>query len=166
MGSVVLTLLPPEVASTSIEKVHVALAGIWPPVRLMLFTMGVIVPVVPVGSQFPRTGSGTRLSGLAMINPAGRLSLTDTFVKSVAGLGLVIVKVSVTLPFNGTVAAENAFAIVGGDCAPAVLSAKNRISPGATSRRAEQQRNTANIKCATSLMRQGLASVNFGGYHK
>src|ERR1043165_1489923 len=95
-------------ASTSTEKVQAALAGTCPPIRLMLLMSGVIVPVVPVGSQAPWTGSSTRLSGLAMINPAGKLSFTLTFVKSVAGLGFVIVKVRVALPFNGTDATEKA----------------------------------------------------------
>src|SRR6476646_1281696 len=104
-------------ASTSTEKVQVALAGICPPIRLILLLCGVIVPVVPVGSQAPRTGSNTTLSGLAMINPAGKLSFTLTLVKSVAGLGFVIVKVSVALAFKGIDAAEKALLIVGGDCA-------------------------------------------------
>src|SRR5579859_4766307 len=104
-------------ASTSTEKVQVALAGICPPTRLILLICGVITPVVPVGSHEPRTGSNTRLSGLAIINPAGKLSFTLTLVKSVAGLGFVIVKVRVALAFNGTDAAEKALLMVGGDCA-------------------------------------------------
>src|SRR5438067_6057659 len=97
------------------ENVQVALAGICPPVRLISCVVGVIVPVVAVESQSPRTGSGVRLSGLAMINPLGSVSLKLTFVRSVAGLGLVIVNVSVVLPFLGMLAAPNAFVIVGGD---------------------------------------------------
>src|SRR5947199_2355115 len=85
----------------------------------MLFTVGVITPVVPVESQKPKTGSGVRLSGLAMIKPLGSVSLKATPVKSVAGLGLVMVNVMVTLPFLGTDAAENALVMVGGDCAQA-----------------------------------------------
>src|SRR6185312_13856863 len=118
-------------ASTSTEKVQVALAGICPPVRLILLVCGVIVPEVPVGSQAPWTGSSTRLSGLAMINPEGKLSFTLTVVKSVAGLGFVIVKVSVALPFNGTDAVEKALLIVGGDCAcarPVQVNTARRIA--------------------------------------
>src|SRR5690349_9374061 len=94
---VVFTWAPPPVARTSMENVQVALAGIWPPLRLILLTVGVITPVVPVGSQKPKTGSGVRLSGLAIINPLGSVSLKATPVKSVAGLGLVMVNVRVTL---------------------------------------------------------------------
>jgi hypothetical protein len=62
-----------------------------------------------------------------MINPAGKLSFTLTLVKSVAGLGFVIVKVRVALAFNGTDAAEKALLIVGGDCAWAVPTQNNAI---------------------------------------
>src|SRR5215469_8287886 len=63
-------------------------------------------------SQVPPT-----LSGLAMINPAGMLSLKPTPVRSVAGFGLVMVKVSVTLSLMPTVGALNDLVMVGGDCA-------------------------------------------------
>src|SRR6266850_592287 len=104
-GSVVLTRVPPAVASTSMENVHELPARIVAPTRLMLLTEGVMTP----GSQVP-----VRLSGLAMIIPAGRLSLNETPVRSVAPFGLVMVNVIVTLPFSGTVAAENDLVIEGG----------------------------------------------------
>ena len=62
-----------------------------------------------------------------MINPAGKLSFMLTFVKSVAGLGFVIVKVRVALPFNGTDAAEKALVIVGGDCACAIPAQNSAV---------------------------------------
>ena len=58
-----------------------------------------------------------------MISTLGIVSLKLTPVRSVAPLGFVIVKVSVMLLFSCTVAAENCFAIVGGETmtAPAVV---------------------------------------------
>ena len=56
-------------------------------------------------------------SGLAMSSPAGISSLKLTPVRSVAGLGLVSVNVSVTLPFSPTVGELKDFVSVGGDCA-------------------------------------------------
>ena len=105
-GSVVLTWVPVAIARTSIEKVQLLLARIVPPTRLMLLGAVVITP----GSQLP-----TMLSGLAIIIPAGKLSLKLTPVRSVAGLGFVMVKVSVTLWFNPTCAALNDLVTAGGD---------------------------------------------------
>jgi hypothetical protein len=62
-----------------------------------------------------------------MINPAGKLSFTLTFVRSVAGLGFVIVKVRVALAFNGIDAAEKALVIVGGDCACAIPAQNSAV---------------------------------------
>ena len=105
-GSVVLTWVPVAIARTSTEKVQLLLARIVPPTRLMLLGAVVITP----GSQLP-----TMLSGLAIIIPAGKLSFRLTPVRSVAPLGLVIVKVSVTLWFNPTCAALNDLVTAGGD---------------------------------------------------
>src|SRR6476661_8649069 len=105
-GSVVLIWVPVAIARTSTEKVQLLPARIVPPTRLMLLTAGVITP----GSQVP-----TRLSGLAIIRPAGKLSLRLTPVRSVAPLGLVIVKVRVALWFNPTCAALNDLVTAGGD---------------------------------------------------
>lgn len=120
IGSVVLTWSPEAVASTSTETVQLVLARIVAPAILRL------VPrvVTRLVSQLPLT-----LSGLAISRPAGMLSLKLTPVRSVAGFGLVMVKVSVTLSFNPTVGAENDLTIVGGDCAsidPAQMNIKRQ----------------------------------------
>ena len=102
--------------------------------RLILVVPGVMVPVVPVESQLPKTGSGTRLSGLAMIRPEGKVSVKLTLVRSVAGLGLVMVKVRLVLPFTGMLAAPNALLMVGGDCA--------QTAAGSTLKSASRKRET------------------------
>src|SRR5436305_3589999 len=128
------------------ENVQVALAGICPPVRLISCVAGVIVPVVPVESQSPRTGSGVRLSGLAMIRPLGSMSSKLTLVRSVAGFGLVIVNVRVVLPFTGMLAAPKAFAMVGGDWAAATFTSKPNTAIASRKRRTPNRfRSTADI---------------------
>lgn len=110
---VVLTWSPAAVASTSIERVHELFAGSTAPVSVR-FVDEMVTRLV---SQVP-----ARLSGFAISKPAGILSLNPTPVRSVAGLGLARVNVSVTLLFKPTVAALKAFAIVGGDCARAPVT--------------------------------------------
>src|SRR5579859_603721 len=116
MAPVVFTWSPAVVARTSMDKVQLLLARIVVPTRLILVGESVTTLV----SQVP-----PRLSGFAISRPAGISSLKLTPVKSVAGLGLVSVNVSVTLWFSPTVAALNAFAIVGGDCACAPVTNMN-----------------------------------------
>src|ERR1051326_8265544 len=108
------------------NSVQLLLARIVEPVRLML--LGEIV--TRLVSQSP-----PRLSGLAMSSPEGISSLKLTPVKSVAGLGLVMVNVSVTLWFRPTVAELNALVMVGGDCACTfVTNAPINKSAGKTTR--------------------------------
>src|ERR1041385_3499957 len=95
-------------ASTSTESVQLLLAASTVPTKL-IFVGATVTTLV---SQVP-----PRLSGLAISSPAGKSSLKLTPVRSVAGLGLASVNVSVTLLFKLTVAALNAFEMVGGDCA-------------------------------------------------
>src|ERR1051326_1543190 len=95
------------------ERVQEEFAGSTAPTRLMF----VEERVTTVVSHVP-----PRLSGLAISRPAGISSLKPTPVRSVAGLGFVMVKVNVTLLFNPTVAELNAFSMVGGDCAAAPVT--------------------------------------------
>src|SRR5712671_1364858 len=108
IAPVVFTWSPAAVASTSMESVQLLLARSTVPTMLIFVGESVTTLV----SQVP-----PRLSGLAISSPAGISSLKLTPVRSVAGLGLVSVNVSVTLPFTPTVGELNAFVSVGGDCA-------------------------------------------------
>ena len=55
-----------------------------------------------------------RLLGVATSNPAGRLSVKAMPVRVALAFGLVMLNVSVIVPFSATVAAPNDFVIVGG----------------------------------------------------
>src|SRR6266851_843614 len=143
-GSVVLTCVPPAIARTSIENVQLLPARMVPPTRLMLVTAGVITP----GSQVP-----VRLSGLAMIRPAGSVSLKDTPVRSVAPLGFVIVNVKVTLVFSGALAAENDFVMEGGATTTAyTLVRLNCVAAPQTAKNANASR-----KSRRAIRRESLA---------
>src|SRR5579859_1264984 len=132
MAPVVFTWSPAVVARTSMDKVQLLLARIVVPTRLILVGESVTTLV----SQVP-----PRLSGFAISSPAGISSLKLTPVRSVAGLGLVSVNVSVTLPFKLTVAALNDLKMVGGDCACASPAHTNAIT------------HTAKLICIMCFMR-------------
>jgi hypothetical protein len=104
MGPVVLFFWPSVVACkvTIIVQVVAALRVV--PLREM--------EVAPFGAV--KVPPQLFVSGLTTSNPAGRLSVKAIFVKFVAGLALMTVKVSVVIAFRATFAAPNALLIVGG----------------------------------------------------
>jgi len=104
---VVFALVPGVVPVTLIEKAQLALAAIVPPVRLMTLVAddAVIVPApqVPVSPL-----------GVAIVMPAGRLSVNATPVNPMVVLAFVTVNESEVEPFSGTLAAPKDLEIVGG----------------------------------------------------
>ena len=83
---VVLVFVPVEVAVTFTDTVHVALAKVEPPVRLIVPAPALAVRVPPQLFTAP--------DGVATTKPLGNVSLTATPVNAVL-LGLVIVRVRV-----------------------------------------------------------------------
>lgn len=106
---VVFTLCPPLVPTTFTEKVQEPPAAIVPPERLTT-EKPETVPVVIV----PAPHDPVRPFGFATARPAGSVSPNPTPVSATVALGLVIVKLSVVVPFRGMLAAPNALAIEGG----------------------------------------------------
>src|SRR5215470_15731142 len=106
---VVLVLSPAEVPVTFTEKVHEPPAAIVPP-ESVTTDVPDTVPVVMV----PAPHEPVRPFGVATINPVGKLSLKATPVSATVALGLVMVKLSEVVPFNGIVNAPNCLAIDGG----------------------------------------------------
>src|SRR5262249_45538374 len=104
---VVLFCCPAAVPVTFTLNVQEAVTARLAPDRLitLVFCVAVIVPPpqVPV-----------RPFGVEIIKPAGKVSLKATPVSVVVVFGLVRVKLSDVVPFNGMLAAPNALAIVGG----------------------------------------------------
>lgn len=105
---VVLIDAPGAVPVTFSENVHEAFAARLAPLRLIRLVAWVAVMVPP--PQVP-----ARPLGVAMINPAGNVSLTPTPVSpTVLPEGLAIVKLKLADPFSGMLAALKASLIVGG----------------------------------------------------
>jgi hypothetical protein len=93
------------------------------PVTFTVTVHEVLAPTVPAVRDTvlePATALGVPLQvltspfGVATTRPGGRLSLKASPVKPIV-FGLVIVIVKLVEPFNGIVAAPNAFAMVGGE---------------------------------------------------
>ena len=80
-------------------------ARVWP----LRLTEEAPATAVTVPVQVPPT-----FGGVATTSPAGRLSVNATPFRVRFWLVLLTVTVSVVVPFNGIVAAPNAFALVGG----------------------------------------------------
>ena len=94
------------------------------PVTFTVSVQFVLIPTVPPASEItcvlaaavtdppqPFTAPGV----LATVSPDGSVSLKATpFSETVLAAGLVMVKVTVVVPFNGMLAAPNALPIVGG----------------------------------------------------
>src|SRR5215471_9923614 len=97
---------PAVVPCTSTETAHEALAAIVPPERLT-------VPAPPVAVAVPPQLL-VKLGVEATTRPAGRLSVKATPVKATLVLGLVMLKVSEVVPFNGMVSAPNVLVMLGG----------------------------------------------------
>src|SRR5689334_16531509 len=106
---VVFTLWPPVVPTTFTEKVQEPPAAIVPPERLTT-EKPETVPVVIV----PAPHDPVRPFGFATAKPAGSVSPNPTPVSATVAFGLVMVKVSVVVPFKLMLAAPNAFAMLGG----------------------------------------------------
>jgi len=108
---VVLLLLPAVVRVTSTEKVHddppAGDAVSVPPDRLMVLLAATAV-IVPAPQE------PVILGVAATTTPAGKLSVNATPLSALAVFGLVMVKLSVLLPFNAILAGANALLIAGG----------------------------------------------------
>lgn len=107
---VVLFCVPAAMPCTFTEKVHEPLAGNVPPVRPM-----VEKPETLPGVMVPVPQEPVRPLGVGIFNPAGSVSPNWMPVRATVGFGLVTTNVSVVTPFNGIVAAPNAFVTVGGE---------------------------------------------------
>jgi len=113
IGPVVFTASPAAVPVTFTVKVHELLWATDPPERLITPVPAVAV-TVPLQVLTPGVAATTRVPVVE-----GSVSLNATPVRSplagVPGLfGLLMVKVSVVVPFSGMLAAPNALLIVGG----------------------------------------------------
>ena len=106
---VVLTLCPPLVPTTFTENVQELPAAIVPPERLTT-EKPETVPVVMV----PAPHDPVSPFGVATVRPAGNVSPNPTPVNATVAFGLVMVKLSVVVPFRLMLAAPNAFAMLGG----------------------------------------------------
>jgi len=104
---VVLLFTPEVVPVTLTPMVHEVFTPTVPPLRLTL-------PLPAVAVNVPAQVLVT-FGVLATLNPAGNVSVNaKPFSATVFAAGLVIVKVSVVVPFTGMVAAPKAFAMDGG----------------------------------------------------
>jgi hypothetical protein len=115
---VVLFFGPAVVPVTVTMKMQLPPAAIVPPVSVIV--AGAVVVTVPPPQ--PLTEPFTT------VNPAGSVSVTVTPVSPTVEFGLVIVKLSMLVPFSGIVAASNDFMIVGG--ATTVIGAVLLVPPG------------------------------------
>src|SRR5215471_18056454 len=115
MAPVVLLASPSTVPFTSTLKVHEALCATLPPDRLITPVPAVAVTVPP---QVLLTFGVLDTTSVALPGPplTGSVSLKATPVRSAAAVvfGLLMVKVSVEVPFNGMLVGLNALLIVGG----------------------------------------------------
>ena len=129
IAPVVLLLLPPVVPVTSTEKVHddpaAGDAVNVPPDRLMvpLLAAAVIVPL----PQEPVT-----LGVAATTTPPGKLSVKPTALSALAVFELVMVKLSVLLAFNATLAGLKALLMVGGAITVMLAEAVLPVMPPAS----------------------------------
>jgi hypothetical protein len=120
---VVLTLCPPLVPTTFTENVQEPPAAIVPPERLTT-EKPETVPVVMV----PAPHDPVSPFGVATVRPAGNVSPNPTPVNATVAFGLVMVKLSVVVPFRLMLAAPNAFAMLGGPIT--VMLAVLLVAPG------------------------------------
>ena len=105
---VTLFCIPELIPETFTEKLHEALSASVAPERLTLADPAVAVIVPP--PQLP-----VRPLGVDTVRPAGIASAKPTPLSDALVLGFDSVKVKVVVPFNGMLAAPNAFAMVGGE---------------------------------------------------
>jgi hypothetical protein len=111
IAPVVLLASPAAVPVTFTVKVHEALCATVPPERLITPVPAAAVTVPLQVLVTPGTAATTRVPVVL-----GSVSLNATPVRSPAAVvfGLLIVKVTVVVPFNGMLAAPKALEIVGG----------------------------------------------------
>lgn len=102
-----LVFSPIVIPVTLIENVQELSAA-----RVALLKLTVLVAWVAVIVPLPQSPDNP--FGVATTNPKGRLSVNDTPVRSVLVFGLVMVKVSVVVPFWGMVAAPKDLEMLGG----------------------------------------------------
>src|SRR5262245_855972 len=107
---VVLFLVPAVVPVTLSETVHELEPG---SVKEVMTMLPVPESATTSAPNAPARQVPPRPLGLATTRPPGRLSLTEVFTSVVDAFGLVKVKVSDVLPFNGTLAAPKALTKVG-----------------------------------------------------
>lgn len=88
------------------EMLHDPLAAMVPPVRLMD-----VVPAVAVSDPLQPF---LEFAGVEITSPVGSVSLTATPVRPAVVFGLVILSVSVVLPFNGMLGVAKVFNRTGG----------------------------------------------------
>src|SRR5580704_7436688 len=105
---VTLFCAPVVAPKTFTAKVHEVAAARLAPDRLTLFEPAAAVMVPP--PQLPVSPFG-----VDTVSPAGRVSVKPIPLREMAVLGFDKLKVSVVLPFNATLAAPNAFEMVGGN---------------------------------------------------
>jgi len=118
----VLVYWPDAVPVTFTTRVQLVLTAMLPPVRLMLVEPATAVAVPPQVFERP--------FGVETTSPVGNVSVNATPVSATAfAAGLVMVKVSVVVPFNGMVAAPNAFAIDGGATTSMLAEAVPPVPP-------------------------------------
>jgi len=109
MAPVVFAASPAAVPVTltlSVQDVFFATA---PPERLITPVPAVAVTVPPQVLTTPGVAATTSVPVVS-----GRVSLKATPLRSTVVFGLLMLKVTVVVPFSGTLAAPNALAIVGG----------------------------------------------------
>src|SRR5438552_273467 len=117
IAPVVLFFGPEVVAFTLTEIVHELLIATVPPLRLTLPLPAVAVVVPPQVLLRP--------FGVATTSPAGNVSVNATPVSAtVFAAGLVIVKVTLVVPFTGIAAAPNALLMLGGATTDSVCCAE------------------------------------------
>jgi len=119
---VVLFFTPTVVPVTFTEKVQLLLAGIVPPVSDTLPDPATAV-MVPL-PQLPDNPFG-----VATTNPAGRLSVNATPVSPSPLFGLLMVKLSDVVAFNGIVDTPNVLLIVGADATVMLADAVLPVPP-------------------------------------
>lgn len=118
---VMLFLTPLVVPFTLTESVHETPAAIVPPVRLTNELPPVVENVPPQLS--------TAFGVLATTTPAGRESLKATAVSATVEFGLAMVKVSVEVPFTGTLAGAKLLLMTGGATTVMLAEAVRPVPP-------------------------------------
>ena len=97
---------PTVVPVTFTDRVHELAALTEPPLRLM------VVAAAPAENVPPQVS--VAVGELATCRPLGKVSLNETPLRASEAFGLLMVKLSVEIPFSAIVVGENDFVIVAG----------------------------------------------------